>query len=134
MNPTDEAKCTICGHALPHGGGMTKPLGILGAIYPIEATNIYATCHECPGGKCQAPRPDKSVVLLGFSPIRDMTRKDMIDELIAFQRMQLEKLDTDRIIRLMVNVRVFEYANRVKAEAGICETDGDSGTGLIPVE
>lgn len=113
---------------------MAKPVGILGAIYGNPTNSVYFTCNECPGGKCQPPRTDNAVILLGFSPIGDMNRAQMIDELMAFQRRQLEKLDVDRITLLLVNVRVYDYAKRVKAEAGILEPDGDDGTGLIPVE
>lgn len=125
--------CLTCGHRLPHKFELPKPAGILN-MFVTQPVGMIALCDYCPGGKCQPKRADANVVLIGFSPIRDMSRIEMVEELLAFQRRQLDKVDAYKLTQLLVNVRIYDYAMRVKAEAGLSDPQADDGTGLISVE
>lgn len=55
--------------------------------------------------------------LIGFNLIGDMTREQMIAEILAGQRMLLEGTDTDNLIENVILTRVHHYKMRLMKEA-----------------
>lgn len=58
----------------------------------------------------------------GFKLIREMSRAEMIDELAAHQRGQLEAQDTSTLRSYVASARLDAYKKRLMAEAGLRET------------
>ena len=57
--------------------------------------------------------------MLGFAIIKDMSREDLIDEIIAGHRDKLEKLNTDQLKATVVNCRLDAVRASLIEESGL---------------
>ena len=69
----------------------------------------------------------------GFKVIRDMTREEMLAELLAYQRRILEPQETMQLRSYIATARLEAYKKRLLDEAGLRETGGLLG-GLVATE
>lgn len=67
---------------------------------------------------------EEPVTLTGFGMLKDMTKEELIDEILTYHRRALEKTDDIRELRaLVIGNRVNDYRNRLAAEADMVATN-----------
>jgi len=80
---------------------------------------------EWPSGPVTVPVPEKAYTvvpkLYGLQPLKDMSREDMVAEILQHQRGHLEAMDTSVLRENIVHMRVADYANRLNKEASEAE-------------
>jgi len=62
--------------------------------------------------------------MMGFKIIGEMTREELVDEIMHFQRRIMEEQDTADLKSLIIDFRLAETRKRLEKEAGIKITQG----------
>lgn len=78
----------------------------------------------CPGGTCteveaQQIDPLRTVAGNGIGLIGEMSRQDLIEEIILAQRGNLATCTADQLKHFVVQLRMHNYHKRLMTEAGI---------------
>ena len=100
------------------------------AVHSISVLG-QVQCTMCPRGLC-APTGEQVDPLLtvagnGIALIGQMSRQDLIEEIILGQRGNLASCSVDQLRRFVIQLRMRAVHERLHAEAGI--SDGDSWFG-----
>lgn len=65
--------------------------------------------------------------MTGFQIIGEMTKEELLEEIIAHQRMHLDGMNIDNLRRSVIQIRLEEYQARLFAEAGVSRPQGILG-------
>jgi predicted ABC-type transport system involved in lysophospholipase L1 biosynthesis ATPase subunit len=57
----------------------------------------------------------------GFALIGEMTKEELVDEFLAYQRECMEEMNEDTLKKLVIQKRVHTYTKRLTAEAKMDE-------------
>lgn len=71
---------------------------------------------------------------VGFKIIKEMSREELIDEIMDNQRAQAEEMETVNLRATVASSRIAEASRRIKAEAGIEMEGGLFGTTVREVD
>lgn len=110
----DGFNCPKCGHNKPHA------FNVMG----------QTTCVDCPEGVCtdreaQNPMMQVTVASLGMKLIHEMTKDELISEIVTGACRQMQSWEMDTLRRHVVMTRMMGVKDRLMAEAGT--TDDDMG-------
>jgi len=72
--------------------------------------------------------------MIGFKIINEMSKEDMIEEILAAQRVKLEAMTETNLKVTIINLRVEATRDALVKEAGVSIVDGPFGTTLISDE
>ncbi len=69
--------------------------------------------------------------LTGFKLIKEMTKAELIDEIILINRGRLEKDDEVTLRTYVANNRIAQYREKLMTEAGLKETGTFMGNSIV---
>lgn len=95
------------------------------AVHGFSVSGV-TQCMMCPGGKCteveeQAAQLDplRTVAGNGIAIIGEMSRQDLVEEIILGQRGNLASCSVEQLRQFVVQLRMHAYHKRLMAEAGV---------------
>lgn len=65
---------------------------------------------------------DGNEILTGFGMLKDMTKEELINEILASQKIVLEKMEVTQLRCNVIELRVISYKHRLAEEAGVTPT------------
>lgn len=68
----------------------------------------------------------------GIKFIKEMTREELIDEILVNQRAQLEEMDLNGLRHHVADFRIREATKRIHTEAGLKHVAGILGGMVVP--
>jgi hypothetical protein len=68
---------------------------------------------------------------IGFKIIKEMTREELIGEILDNQRAAAEELDLSTLRHHVADFRIAEMTKRIHKEAGLKQVPGPFGMGVI---
>lgn len=67
---------------------------------------------------------------MGFGFIKEMDKDELIEEILAHQKMLLEKMEVTQLKATVIDIRVAAVRERLTTEAGITVTPGIFGASV----
>jgi hypothetical protein len=64
---------------------------------------------------------DENIKIFGMKPIKEMTRDELIDEIIETNRVDMVKMELFQLRANVAQLRLSDYKNRLLKEAGLVE-------------